>query len=62
MIVLIFVTLAFGFPIGLSIGMGSAAALYIIMPNAKALIIAGQKMFQSVTPSLCWHSVLCPRR
>ena len=48
MIVLIFVTLAFGFPIGLSIGMGSAAALYIIMPNAKALIIAGQKMFQSV--------------
>ncbi len=48
MIVLIFVTLALGFPIGLSIGMSSATALYIIMPNAKALIIAGQKMFQSV--------------
>ena len=32
MIVLIFVTLALGFPIGLSLGMGSAVALYIIMP------------------------------
>ena len=48
MIVLIFVTLAFGFPIGLSIGMGSAVALYIIMPGTNALIISAQKMFQSV--------------
>ena len=48
MIVLIFVTLAIGFPIGLSIGMGSAVALYIIMPGQNALIIAAQKMFQSV--------------
>ena len=48
MIVLIFVTLAVGFPIGLSIGMGSAAALYIIMPGTNALIISAQKMFQSV--------------
>ena len=32
MIIIIFVTLALGFPIGLSIGMGSAIALYIIMP------------------------------
>ena len=40
MIVLIFVTLAIGFPIGLSIGMGSAVALYIIMPGQNALIIA----------------------
>ena len=32
MVLIVFVTLAFGFPIGLSIGMGSAAALYIIMP------------------------------
>ena len=48
MIVLIFVTLAFGFPIGLSIGMGSFAALYIIMPGLNSLIISAQKMFQSV--------------
>ena len=39
MIVLIFVTLAFGFPIGLSIGMGSAAAMMIIMPGSKGLLL-----------------------
>ena len=48
MISLIFVTLAFGFPIGLSIGLGSAAALFIIMPNQGFLTISAQKMFQSV--------------
>lgn len=48
MIVLIFVTLAFGFPIGLSIGLGSAAALFIIMPSQAFLMISAQKMFQSV--------------
>ena len=48
MLVLIFVTLAVGFPIGLSIGIGSAAATWIIMPNASALMVAAQKMFQSV--------------
>lgn len=48
MIALIFVTLAFGFPIGLSIGLGSAAALFIIMPNQGFLTISAQKMFQSV--------------
>ena len=48
MIVLIFVTLAFGFPIGLSIGMGSAAAMMIIMPGSKGLLLCAQKMFQSV--------------
>ena len=48
MIALIFVTLAFGFPIGLSIGLGSAAALYIIMPNQGFLTVSAQKMFQSV--------------
>ena len=47
MIALIFITLAIGFPIGLSIGVGSAAAAFIIMPSAGALISA-QKMFQSV--------------
>lgn len=40
MIALIFVTLAFGFPIGLSIGLGSAAALFIIMPNQGFLTIS----------------------
>lgn len=48
MVVLIFITLAFGFPIGLSIGIGSAAALFAIMPNKGFLMIASQKMFQSV--------------
>ena len=48
MIALIFVTLAFAFPIGLSIGLGSAAALYIIMPNQGFLTVSAQKMFQSV--------------
>lgn len=48
MIVLIFATLAAGFPIGLSIGLGSAAAMMIIMPGENSLIISAQKMFQSV--------------
>ncbi len=48
MIVLIFVTLAIGFPIGLSIGIGSASALAIIMPGANSLLVSAQKMFQSV--------------
>ena len=48
MIAIIFVTLAFGFPIGLSIGLGSAAALFVIMPNQGFLTISAQKMFQSV--------------
>ena len=48
MVALIFITLAVGFPIGLSIGIGSAAAAYIIMPNTGALMVAAQKMFQSV--------------
>lgn len=48
MIVLIFITLALGFPIGLSIGIGSAVALFIIMPNIGSMMIASQKMFQSV--------------
>lgn len=48
MIALIFVTLAFGFPIGLSIGLGSAAAMFIIMPNVGFVMVSAQKMFQSV--------------
>ncbi len=48
MIALIFITLAVGFPIGLSIGIGSAAAVYIIMPNAGSMMVSAQKMFQSV--------------
>lgn len=48
MVALIFVTLAVGFPIGLSIGIGSAAAVFIIMPNSGSMMVAAQKMFQSV--------------
>lgn len=48
MIALIFVTLALGFPIGLSIGIGSAVAVYIIMPNTGSVMVSAQKMFQSV--------------
>ncbi|MGE4276765.1 MAG: TRAP transporter large permease [Lawsonibacter sp.] len=48
MIALIFITLAFGFPIGLSIGLGSAAAMFIIMPNVGFVMVSAQKMFQSV--------------
>ena len=48
MIALIFVTLALGFPIGLSIGIGSAVAVFIIMPNAGSMMVSAQKMFQSV--------------
>ena len=47
MVILIFVTLAFGFPIGLSIGVGAAAACFIIQP-ASASFLSAQKMFQSV--------------
>lgn len=48
MVVLIFATLAVGFPIGLSIGIGSAAAVFIIMPNSGSMMVSAQKMFQSV--------------
>lgn len=48
MLILIFGTLALGFPIGLSIGIGSTAAMFTIMPNTNALFVAAQKMFQSV--------------
>lgn len=48
MIVAIFLTLAVGMPIGLSIGIGSSLALGVIMPSTSALVVAAQKMFQSV--------------
>lgn len=48
MIGIIFVTLAVGFPIGLSIGLGSAAGMVIIMPNMSSMMVSAQKMFQSV--------------
>ena len=44
----IFVTLAVGFPIGLSIGLGSAAGMVIIMPQMSSMMVSAQKMFQSV--------------
>ena len=48
MIAIIFITLAIGFPIGLSIGMGSAAAMCIIMPGANSMVVSAQKEFSSV--------------
>ncbi len=48
MIALIFITLAVGFPIGLSIGLGSAVGMVIIMPQMSSLMVSAQKMFQSV--------------
>ena len=45
---IIFVTLAVGFPIGLSIGLGSAAGMVIIMPQMSSMMVSAQKMFQSV--------------
>ena len=48
MIGIIFVTLAVGFPIGLSIGLGSAAGMVIIMPQMSSMMVSAQKMFQSV--------------
>ncbi|MEI3101462.1 MAG: hypothetical protein V8T45_06615 [Oscillospiraceae bacterium] len=53
MIGIIFVTLAVGFPIGLSIGLGSAAGMVIIMPQMSSMMVSAQKMFQSVN-SFCW--------
>ncbi len=48
MIALIFITLAVGFPIGLSIGLGSAVGMVIIMPQMSSMMVSAQKMFQSV--------------
>ena len=48
MIALIFITLAVGFPIGLSIGLGSADGMVIIMPQMSSMMVSAQKMFQSV--------------
>lgn len=48
MIGIIFVTLAVGFPIGLSIGLGSAVGMVIIMPQMSSMMVSAQKMFQSV--------------
>lgn len=48
MLGIIFVTLAVGFPIGLSIGLGSAAGMVVIMPQIGSMMVSAQKMFQSV--------------
>ncbi|MCL2146912.1 MAG: TRAP transporter large permease [Synergistaceae bacterium] len=45
LVVGIAVTLALGFPIGLSIGAASAAALMVILPFNQAAIIGAQRMF-----------------
>lgn len=45
MVVGIVVTLCLGFPIGLSIGISSAAAIMVILPFDKAMITSSQRMF-----------------
>ena len=45
MVVGIVITLCLGFPIGLSIGISSAAAIMVILPFDKAMITASQRMF-----------------
>jgi len=44
MIGIIFVTLAVGFPIGLSIGLGSAAGMVIIMPQMSSMMVSAQPL------------------
>lgn len=48
MIAIIFITLAVGFPIGLSIGIGSSVAMCVIMPGANSMVVSAQKEFASV--------------
>lgn len=45
MVVGIVITLILGFPIGLSIGISSAAAVCVIMPFDKAAVMSAMKMF-----------------
>ncbi|MCI2192469.1 MAG: TRAP transporter permease, partial [Oscillospiraceae bacterium] len=45
MVIGIVITLCLGFPIGLSIGISSAAAIMVILPFDKAMITASQRMF-----------------
>ena len=45
MMLIIFTTLAVGFPIALSIGVGSVFAITIIMPVEQATIVSAQRMF-----------------
>ena len=45
MVVGIVITLALGFPIGLSIGASSAAAILVILPFNQAMITAAQRFF-----------------
>lgn len=45
MVVGIVITLCLGFPIGLSIGISSAAAIMVILPFDKAMITSSQRMF-----------------
>lgn len=45
MVVGIVITLALGFPIGLSIGTSSAAAILVILPFQQAMITAAQRFF-----------------
>lgn len=48
MMIVIFVTLAIGFPIALSIGVGSVVAMLLIMPFQQATIVSAQRMFTGI--------------
>jgi len=48
LVVGVIVTLALGFPIGLSIGASSAVALMVILPFNQASIIGAQRMFSGI--------------
>ena len=45
MVTIIVVTLSLGFPIGLSIGLGAAAAIIAILPFSQAMTTASQRFF-----------------
>lgn len=48
MMLIIFVTLVIGFPIALGIGVGSVAAMLLLMPLEQATIVSAQRMFTGV--------------
>lgn len=48
MMTIIFVTLALGFPIALSIGAGALTAMFLIMPFEQATIVSAQRMFSGL--------------
>ena len=63
MVIGIVITLALGFPIGLSIGASSAASILVILPFDQAMITAAQRFFyrrEFLLPA--GNSLLCAGR